>query len=188
MAVGSLFRYAQRALFAKPTPERQLLKLVKQQPIRRVLEVGIDSLDTSEQLLQALGKQAGGDELAYTAIDAFEERDAGASPLPLMQAYRRLIATGAKVRLTPGALAETIAAEANSLADTDLLLLSTTATDAQLETAWYYVPRMCHPGTLVLRRCVGPEDGTQDAWNAVPLEEIAARANKPRKPPLRLAA
>jgi len=41
MAVGGLFKYAQRVWFSKPTPERQLLKLVKNQPIRRVVELGV---------------------------------------------------------------------------------------------------------------------------------------------------
>jgi hypothetical protein len=187
MAVGDLFRYAARAFFSKtaPTPEKQLLRIAKQHTIRRVVEVGIDSVDSTAQLLDALVKQAKDAPIKYTALDLFDARPQGAPSTPLVGVYRRFIATGAKVRLTPGDLAPSLCAEANSLADTDLLLLSRDASDEALAHAWFYVPRMCHPGTLVLRRTDGESSDTAGEWQTIPLAEISARANLR---PARLAA
>lgn len=186
MAVGDLFKYAHRALFAKPSPERQLLSLVKPHPIRRVVEVGIDSIDTTTQLLAALRKQAAGESIQYTAIDAFDERDSVETPLPLRQAYRALTSTEAQTRLVPGRLELAVASEANSLGDTDLLLLSSAATDGALADTWFYVPRMCHPGTLVLRRLESDPAGSQDAWASVSMDRVAELAD--RELPRRVAA
>lgn len=186
MAVGELFRYARRAFFSKPTPEKQLLRLAKQQPVRRVVEVGVESLESTIELLTTLVKQARGEAVAYTALDPFDERVAGADGLSLVSAYRQLVATGASVRLKPGGLGGLVAAEANSLADTDLLLLSREASDAALGTAWRYVPRMCHPGTLVLRRVDGDTDEQTGEWRTLSLQEISDRADQAS--PKRLAA
>ncbi|TWT94027.1 hypothetical protein Pla108_37380 [Botrimarina colliarenosi] len=177
MAVGDLFRYARRAFFSKPTPERQLLRLAKQHAIRRVVEVGLESVDSTAQLLDLLVKQAKGEPVKYTALDLFDDRPAEAPSMPLVAAYRRLVGVGAKVRLTPGRLGASLASEANSLADTDLLLLSRDASDEALGPAWFYVPRMCHPGTLVLRRIDGEGDDPSSEWREIPLPEVAARAN-----------
>lgn len=177
MAVGDLFRYAVRAFFSKPTPERQLLRLAKQHTIRRVVEVGVESVDSTAQLLDVLVKQAKGEPVKYTALDLFDARPQGAPTTPLVGVYRRLVSTGARVRLTPGDLAASLAAEANSLADTDLLLLSREASDEALAFAWFYVPRMCHPGTLVLRRTDAEAETDAGEWATVPLSEVAARAS-----------
>lgn len=185
MAVGGFFRYAQKAFFSKPTPERQLLKLVKSQPIHRIVELGIDSLETTVCLLTTLGKQIPNERLAYTAIDPFDERPADQTPLSLGETYRRLIATGAKLQMTPGALDASVAMQANSLANTDLLLLSSRATDESLQQAWYYFPRMCHPGTMVLRFFDEPTTDGTGLWQSISLEEISARAGTTNR---RLAA
>ena len=181
MAVGSLWKLAQRALFSKPTPEQQLLRLLKTATVRRVVEVGVDSIDATEQMLAAIVKQAKGDPVRYTAIDPFDERPAGEGALPLMAAYRRLVATGARVRLAPGTLAGKLAAEANALADTDLVMLSRAATDAALAGGWFYLPRMCHPATLVVRRRVEAAEGSPEAWSVVALAEVAQRATPARR-------
>ncbi|CAN0360368.1 unnamed protein product, partial [Ectocarpus sp. 4 AP-2014] len=116
----------------------------------------------------------------------FDERHSNESPLPLMDAYRTLVATPAQTRLVPGRLGPAVVAEANSLADTDLLLLSQQATDAELAEAWFYVPRMCHPGTLVLRRLDGEDADSPGEWATVSLDEVSGLASQ--APPRRLAA
>lgn len=175
MAVGGLLKLARRTLFAKPTPERQLLKVARQHPIRRVVELGVDSIETTVRLLTQAVKLAGDERVSYTALDAFDERPTGSDPLPLREAHRSLAATGAKVRLSPGGPTVALAAQANALSDTDLLLISVRTTEAELEPAWFYLPRMCHPGTIVMRRIAAAAADETDVWQAMPLAEIAAR-------------
>jgi hypothetical protein len=175
MAVGDFFKYARRVLFPKATPEQQLLKLVKPHKIGRVVELGIDSLDTTAALLAALGKLGNETPVAYTAVDRFDDRPAGEERLSLVATYRRLIATGAKVRLTPGGFATALASEANSLAGTDLLLMSRGLTDEAVGHGWFFVPRMLHPGTIVIQRVAGADADAPD-WRVVPTDEVLSKA------------
>ncbi len=187
MAVGGFFERARRAFFSKPTPEQTLLKLVKGQSIHRVVEVGVESLEATVSLLTQLDKQADVERVQYTAIDPFDERADGETPLTLGEAYRELVATGARLQMTPGTIAASIATQANSLGDTDLLLLSSHATDDALEQAWYYLPRMCHPGTLVLRLNEAATADEPSEWQPMNLGEISALAGNRSEQPRRAA-
>lgn len=182
MAVRGLFEYARRALFSAPTPEQQLLRSVKRHEVRRVVELGVDSLDGSSSMLAALVKRAGAEPVSYAGFDLFDERPPASEPLALIDAHRALAGCGARVRLSPGGPTAGVVAEANALADTDLLVVSSLATDAELEPVWFFLPRMCHAATLVLRRdpAAGPED---PAYVPMPVAELVERAT-----PHRLAA
>ncbi|MEO0530302.1 MAG: hypothetical protein AAF266_06950 [Planctomycetota bacterium] len=179
MSVGGLFSYARRALFSKPTPERQLIRLVKKESIRRIVEIGIESIDDTISVLASTVKQARGEAVSYTALDLFDERPSDACPLQLMQGYRQLVASGAKVRLVPGSPVGSLVREANSLADTDLLLISQSVSDDALDPAWFYLPRMCHPGTLVYRLAPSETDDTPAEWQPIGLDEVARLATPP---------
>ena len=63
MAVGGLFRFAKQALFSQPTPERQLLKLAKSSHSLRVVELGIESLESTSKLLKQIASQPSGEEV-----------------------------------------------------------------------------------------------------------------------------
>lgn len=174
MAVGDLLRYARRVLFPKATPEQQLLRLVKPHPIRRVVELGVDSLGVSTLLLDTLVKREPADPVHYTAFDSFDDRPEDDEPLSLVAAYRRVVATKARVRLTPGSLERSLAAEANALVNTDLLLLGRRATGEAIGNGWFFLPRMLHPGTLVVQR-VTPAEADAPDWRVVPVGEVLAR-------------
>ena len=165
MSVARLLRYGRLAYFAKPKSDRMLYGLVRRNGVRRVVEVGIDSLERTSRMLKLALDYAAEGEVRYTGVDPFEERPVEATPLPLIEAHRELRGVGASVRLTPGNTTA-VAAMANSLADTDLLLLSAGLTDGDLTALWRYVPRMCHPGTAVLR-------AVADGWDEVSLEAIS---------------
>lgn len=172
MAVGGLFRFAKQALFSQPTPERQLLKLAKSSHSLRVVELGIESLESTSKLLKQIASQPSGEEASYTGFDAFDERAASDPRLSLIDTHRELSATGVSVRLQPGGPTAGVPALANSLQDSDLVLISLGTSDRQLESAWFFLPRMCHPGTLVLRRTAGEEPDSPGQWTPLPHEEI----------------
>lgn len=181
MAVGGIFRYAQRALFAAPTADRQLLRLVKGRPIRRIVQLGLEDLTLTRRLLEGLVKHASGEAIHCTLIDAFEQRPSAAEPLALAQTYRELTPTGVRLRLVPGDPSAGLAREANALADTDLLVLAPWLDEAALRGAWFYVPRMCHPATLVLQRQASGSDERAPAWREISTEEVAQRAGSTRR-------
>ncbi|TWT48801.1 hypothetical protein [Botrimarina hoheduenensis] len=176
MGVGAFLRYARDAFFAKPTPERQLIKLARQHSVRRVVELGIGSLEQTQTLLKAIVDSAGGAGVSYTAVDPFEQREPGQAPLSLIAAHRTLSVCGVKARLTPGDPEHSLATVANSLSDTDLVVLPLGIGERSGSPAWFYLPRMCHPGTLVVEPTPRAEE--PDTWTVWPLADVQRQARQ----------
>lgn len=151
MAAIGFFGYARLAYFAKPQHERLIYKEIRRHKVSRIVEIGIGSAHRAVDLVSVAQRYAGGQTVTYAGFDWFEERPAGSKPLPLIHAHRQLQLTGAKVRLAPGFPPATVPQVANSLQRTDLILISAAIDDASLDRTWFYIPRMCHPDTLVLR-------------------------------------
>jgi hypothetical protein len=176
VASASWFRYTYLAHFSKPKSVRQLYRLVKRQQICRIVEIGISDLARSVSLVEVAQRYATGKTVLFTGIDLFEARTGEMPPLSLKEAYRALHATGAKVRLAPGAAGASIAAAANAHQNTDLILIAASVADSDLESAWFYLPRMLHARSEVIRETRGA-DG-EPVFAPIAASEIAERAGK----------
>lgn len=178
MAVSGFFKYARLALFSKESSERQLIRLVKKQQTRRVVELGISSLERTTELLTQAAKTSPEAKIQYSGFDFFEERPSSLESLSLIETHRTLAKSEIAYRLTPGSPSDGLAAMANSLPDTDMLLISDLISDAQLEPIWFYLPRMCHPGTIVLRKASKPQENQEaPEWETISLTEVDRLAN-----------
>jgi hypothetical protein len=176
VAAASWFRFTYLAHFSRPKNVRQLYRLVKRHHICRIVEIGITDLQRSVSMVEVAQRYAAGKTVLFTGIDWFEARDAAMSPLSLKEAYRALHATGAKVRLAPGSPGKSLAAAANAHQHTDLILISARVPDSELESAWFYVPRMLHNRSEVRREAVGV-DG-EPTFERLTASEIAERAGQ----------
>ncbi|QDU57413.1 hypothetical protein [Aeoliella mucimassa] len=174
MAAIGWFGYARLAYFSQPQHERMLYKQIRKQPPQRIVEVGIGSTERAVQLIRVAQRYRTDSPISYTGFDCFEERPAGAAPLPLIHAHRQLQLTGARVRLVPGFPAATLPQLANSLQRTDMMLISSDVDDASLEKAWFYMPRMCHEQTLVLRELRVSDE--QSRFELISQAELQRRA------------
>ena len=173
------FRYAKLAYFSKETGDRKLFRLIKGQQTERIVLLGIESVRLCESLIEVASQYARDEQVLVTGLDAFDERDPSLDQLRLVDAHRELSQTGARVQLTPGGPSEGLARMANSLQDTDLVLISRLVSEQRLTAAWFYLPRMCHPGTIVLQQT---QDSTEkDAWRQISLDEINALAATRRR-------
>lgn len=172
------FQYARLALFSKQPCDRQLYRLVKSQRTCRIVELGIGSLERTENVLALAAQGSKQSRVLYAGFDAFEERDREQESLSLIDAHRRLVRSEASVRLVPGGATAGLPSMANGLRDTDLVLISASVTDQQLDPVWFYLPRMCHPGTQVLRQT--DESGGAAAWSPISLEAVRQLSAKPR--------
>ncbi len=123
-----------------------------------------------------------GDSVHYTGIDLFESRPLASTALPLKTAHQTFKATDARIRLAPGPVGAVLSKWANTLSRTDLLLIGAQFDEEDLRGGWFYLPRMLHAGSLVLRERL---DGDQFAWAPLDAAEIARRA---AAHPLRRAA
>ena len=142
---------------SKPANERQLYRLIYKHRCERIVEFGIARLSRSRRIIQMAQLATGSPMIDYTAIDLFDARRNDQPSLPLKQAHQQLTGSGAQVHLVPGGATESLQRVANSLANTDLILLSSAEFSTDHTHAWFYLPRMLHANSLVVRE-VGEEN------------------------------
>ena len=112
----------------------------------------------------------------YTGIDLFEARSSMDGPgVTLKMAHRLLKATGARTQLLPGDPLTALSREANCLTGTDLVIISARQDRSSLARAWFYVPRMLHPGSQVYVEEVG-RGGRPPVLRRLAPDEIARLA------------
>jgi hypothetical protein len=177
VAAASWLRYLYLAHVTRPTNVRQLYRLVKRHQISRLVEVGIADIRRSLLLIEVAQRFAREGKVSYTGIDWFDERASALEPLSLKDAYRDLRATGANVRLVPGEPGAALAASANVHSNTDLILVAHLVVDRDLERLWFYVPRMLHGRSLVLREQQDPAG--QPTFSPIALSQIAEWGGRP---------
>lgn len=151
VAAANWFRYAYLAHFAGPKGNRQLFRLIRREQACRIVEIGIGDLARAESLIQVAQRFAGQRKVWYTGFDMFEARAAGRLPLHLKDAYCRLRATDANIRLVPGVPRMSLPSAANAHQNTDLVIVGPDFSEVDLQGGWYYVPRMLHERSVVLR-------------------------------------
>jgi hypothetical protein len=151
VAAANWFRYAYLAYVSRPKSARQLYRLIKRQQVRRIMEVGLSDVEFTSSLIEVAQRFAGDQKVAYSGLDWFDARPEQNPPLTLKEAYRKLHATGASVRLVPGSPAASLATVANAHQNTDLILISSAVAAEELQSAWFYVPRMLHHQSAILR-------------------------------------
>lgn len=175
MPAASRLKCLYLSYFSQPVGDRQLFRILKQLRPRKILELGIGDASRAGRLLSVAQRYSPGDELRYVAVDLFEARPTTAtSRLSLKQAHALFKASGVRVQLVPGDPYAALSRIANSVRENDLVLVSADQDSAALEKAWFYLPRMLHERSMVLRQSA---DAPTDArWEQMPLADIEARS------------
>ncbi len=178
MAVSGFLKMAGLGFLAKDSSDRQLHRIIKKQRTLRLVEFGIESIEKTNELLALAAKYSPDATIEYTGFDLFDQRPEELPSLSLIEAHRTLAKSGASFRLSPGPISSGVINFANALADTDLMLIASGTSDEELSSTWFYFPRMCHPGTEVLKRKVNFDPKSDsEAWQTISLEEIDHRAS-----------
>ena len=151
MAAARWIRYAYLAQFSRPKSARQLFRMIKQKQIGRIVEVGISDLSRTQAMIEVAQRYAAQSMVFHTGLDWFDARPSQCVRLSVKDAYRVLRSTDACVRLVPGSPGASLAAVANAHQNTDLILVSSLLADEELNAAWFYVPRMLHAKSLIIR-------------------------------------
>ena len=141
MSAASILRFLG---FSRPDSglDRQLVKAMKVQQVRRIVEIGVHDGERAEQLLEMAKRFHDVESIRYTGIDMFEAR--GEDATPLKEVHSRLSATGATIRLVPGDASSALPRCANDLRGTDWVLISPDQEEAAIDRAWHFLPRMLH--------------------------------------------
>ncbi len=181
MAAASWLRYCYLAYASRPKSVRQLYRLVKRQRALKIVEVGISDVNRAASLIQVAQRFAGSEKVSHTGLDWFDARSKSLTELSIKEAHRVLRATGANVRLVPGEPATSLPAVANAHQNTDLILISAAVADEDLKSAWFYVPRMLHQGSVVLREKQTESDEPAFEWlSLTQIAEWAGRGGRRR--------
>ncbi len=158
--------------FSQPAADRAVYRLIRQHGLRSFVEVGIGTGLRTARMIRVAQQASPETMICYTGIDLFEMEPGG---MKLKDAYRTLKATGSRVRLIPGQVASALAAKANDLAGTDLVLISAAQALEPTSTAWFYLPRMLHAHSHVL---VEEAQGEKTAFRALSRQEIDRLASQ----------
>ena len=174
MLSARLLKYLWLAYLSKPRHDRQIYRLIRRSKVRSIVEVGIGDGLRAERMI-GLARRCSEQPVRYTAIDLFEAREDAEAGLTLKEAYRQLKSTGARVQVVPGDPLSALSRVANSLTNTDLLLISGEQDEASLAAAWFYVPRMLHQNSHVL---IEEPGATEYSWRLVDRLEIQSLAKR----------
>ncbi len=124
-------------------------------------------------------------QVRFTGIDLFEMRPDSGSRMSLKQSHRMMHKLEARVQLVPGDPFAALARNANSLLDTDLILIRADQLGDAMQRAWFYVPRMLHSESLVLveQTHAAGKDASYDVLDRAAVQRLAGASM-----PLRRAA
>ncbi len=174
MSAASLAKYLYLAYLSKPAAPRSLVRTVRRNRVGQVLLFGLGDGQLARNLIEVAQRYATRERVTFFGVDLFEMGGSTHS-LSLKQAHQQLKPTGAHVRLMPGDPLSVLQREANSMTDTDLVVISGESPIAEEDRAWMYVPRVLSKLAVVL--CEQPgRDGQPDQWTSIARSEVERRA------------
>jgi len=176
LRLATAARYLFLTYLTKPACDRVLYRTIRQQPVRKILEIGIGTTARTMNLLDWSQRMAEGEAIRYAAVDLFEARPASQPKLSLKETHKLLKTTPVHAQLIPGDPGGALARVANSMPGIDLVLISAAHDDASLAGAWFYLPRMLHDGSIVLRELAGSA-----GWQEITPQQIRERAGSTRR-------
>jgi len=185
LSVGSLLRSTYLLYFSQPAAERAIYRAVRRQPIRSIVELGINRGRT-RRLLEIAAWRRNNLPLRYTGIDLFESRPAEQETLSLKQAFAALRQPDMRVQLVPGDPEMALRRVANSLAGTDLLLIAANQDRESLARAWTWIPRILTSSSLVFLEETTQKLG-QTGWRLLSVIEVQRLAGEMGKSARRAA-
>ena len=164
---------------SKPACDRAIYQQVKKLRARSIVEIGLGDGVRTERIVQVAQKFGAGQTVKYTGIDLFDGRPEDQSPLKLIEMHKRLTMLGIKPQLVPGNLIASIQRIANSHTRTDLMIVSAGFDQAELESAWFFVPRMLCAGSILMLQ--NEPNGSFKTMSRLEIERLAEQQPKRRE-------
>jgi predicted O-methyltransferase YrrM len=171
------------ARLSRPAEYRPIYQAIRRHGLRRIVELGVGHGDRALRMIEMAAFGDIAENVVYTGIDLFEMRAAEDAPgLSLKLAHRKLVTSGAKIRLLPGDSYSALSRAANMLGVADLVVIAADPNKAALERSWYYIERLLHEPTHIFMQNA-PADGKEGTFRLVPHAEVRqlAAAVAPRR-------
>ncbi len=162
---------------SKPAGERPIYRLIRGHNPKRILELGVGTLERTARVL-SFARSSGGDQVHYVGLDRFEGRLPSDPPgVTLKAAHQRLNALG-RVQLVPGNVDTSLARLCNHLGVFDLVLVAANNDPRHLERSWFFIQRLTNATTTVLVETADGAKAGTTVWKAIDkrrVDELAAR-------------
>ena len=183
MPAASLVKYLYLSYVSSPRAERSLYRSLRSGKVSTIVEVGIGDGRRAARMISVAQRYSRLGAVRYTGIDLFEDRPAGTAGPTLKHVHKLLSASGARVRLVPGDPFGAMARAANELTGTDLVVISAGHDVDSLAKAWFYVPRLLHPQSLLVVEHVGADSKKDHHFESLSLDRIKhlAKLSSPRR-------
>lgn len=173
MSLRDHLRFVHLSHLSGPPKDRPIHRAIYRHEVHRIVELGIGLGERALKMIRLAGIKNASRPIGYTGIDLFEARSRCDSPgLTMKAAYRKLVATGARIRLVPGDPFAALSRVANELMKTDLVVVSAGLPPESLAKAWFFLPRMLHADSHVFLEEPGGRKG-QTTLRSMSSAEIA---------------
>lgn len=167
----SALGYLNLSMLSKPASDRALYKAIKKNKFRSIIEIGMGDGQRALNMIRTAKRFSLTPSIRYTGVDLFDARENG-SPLPLIEMHRKLKTEDLKTQLVPGELASSIARIANSHVRTDMIVISAGFDEAELDSSWFFLPRMLHSTSNVFIQ--RDSEGQFQKMNRLQIEKLAS--------------
>ncbi len=119
-----MLRYYYLTWLSQPAADRPLYKLLASRTVHSLVELGIGTGLRTQRMFELAVKDCHAkNPLRYTGIDLFESRPASQPGRTLREAHAQLKTPRVQLKLVPGDPLSALSRVANSLANTDLIVI-----------------------------------------------------------------
>lgn len=160
MIQPGMLKYSYLAHLSQPAADRQIYRAIRRHRVCSIVELGVGYARRAQRMIAVASRFRPDAEIHYTGVDLFEGRPDDNPGITLKLAYTMLKRLDARVRVIPGDPFTALARKANSLTETDLLVIAADQDPDALSRAWPFVPRMIHGNSLVFLEQSDMDRGT----------------------------
>jgi len=150
LSAARLIKFLQFSYSSKSVLEKTIFRIIRKSGAGHIVEFGVGSGRLGQSMIQQAATYTRRPEIRYTGIDLFELRDGTAEGMSLREAHRIFRGSGARVRLIPGDAATALQKHANTLLDSDLVVVHAEHLEYLAAGGWFYLPRMLHNDSSVV--------------------------------------
>ena len=150
MSARTSLKYIHLAYFSKPAQERVVYRQIRRRRPRSIVEVGVGNGQRAQRMIRLAAGIVGAEQFRYTGIDLFEARSSAHPGITIKLAHKVLRPLAGKVQLIPGDPFSALSRSANSLTESELVLIGADQDQESIQRAWFYLPRMLSERSLVL--------------------------------------
>lgn len=151
-----ILKYSYLAYLSQPSADRQIYRAIRRHRVHNILEIGVGYARRAQRMIAVASQCQPDAGIRYTGVDLFEDRPNNDLAITFKLAYKLLKRLDAKVRLIPGDPFTALARMANSITNTDLIVIAADQDPESLSRAWSFFPRMIHDNSLVFQEYEQP--------------------------------